>query len=97
MDEEDHLVALIELKEGLGTDNIFENLVSDGNALGQLLHAAVLARVERALVQCYKPVTLMLASSRVWHCFLVKLDKVIKIKEYCACSVGNDYRLLLYS
>ena len=33
-----------------------------------------------------------MASSWVWHCFLVKLDKVIVIEEYYACSVGKDYR-----
>ena len=43
-------MALIELKEGPRDGNIFENVASDGNALGQLLHAAALVKVEGALV-----------------------------------------------
>ena len=70
------------MKEGLGTGNIFENLASDRNAPGQLLHVAVLARVVGALVQCNNnPVILILASSWVWSCFLDKFDEVIAIEE----------------
>ena len=52
VNETDHLLALIELKEGLGTGNMVENLASDGNAVGQLIHVAAQARVVGALVQC---------------------------------------------
>ena len=87
--ENNFVVAMIELKEKLKKlCNIFENLKSDGNALGQLLHAVVLAKLDGRLVQ-HKPVILALASTEIWHCFLVKFDDIVEVVHYMPYLAGK--------